>query len=445
MSAPSNAPVTALWVTLLVQAVTSLTMSVPAVLAPAVAEPLGFESQQVGLLVSLAYLLAIPTGLLCASLSPRFGPVRLSQIALFVGAAALLAYATGAGSLLLFGAMLVGIAYGIPNPTAAEILSRHAPVARRGLFFSVKQTGVPIGVALAGLLLPWLLLWVGWRATLVVVAVLLTGLALLVGRVRYVLEPDSVGRTGRVPNADSAGQPAACPEAASGGASESAGAGLGGPKQAGRDSGWQRLVVARFVTPVLWVLSLPPLRRLSLSAITFSFTQIVFLNFVVSLLKLEHQLSLALAAGILASSQILSVFARIFWGHASDRWVDPGRLLGVLGLAMGSSALLLGLMPADASPAFIVLVAMCCAATSVAWNGVYYADLVRHVQPDEVGKATAATQTLLFLGGVFGASIFAIVVSVAGSYSTAFALCAVLPVIAGFVLLRASRLRSNLL
>jgi MFS family permease len=434
-----GAPLTALWVTLLVQAVTSLTMAVPAVLAPAVAEPLGFEARQVGLLVSIAYFFAIPTGLLCASLSPRFGPVRLSQMALVISALALLAYATGVGGLMLMGAMMIGISYGIPNPTAAEILSRHAPSNRRGLFFSLKQTGVPLGVALAGVLLPWLLLGWGWRAALIGVAVLLLALALLISPVRRTLEPER-GPEAACPGDDRAGMAAQ-------GASRLAGERASGRSEASPDrgarSGWQRLVVDRFVTPVLWVLSLPPLRRLSLSAITFSFTQIVFLNFVVSLLKLEHQMTLAVAAGILATSQICSIVARIFWGHVSDRWIDPGRLLGALGLAMGLSAALLGLMPSDAPHALVVGVAMCCAATSVAWNGVYYADLVRHVQPAEVGKATAATQTLLFLGGVLGAAAFAAVVSVAGSYSSAFAACAALPAIAGVVLLRVRPLQPS--
>jgi predicted MFS family arabinose efflux permease len=84
----------------------------------------------------------------------------------------------------------------------------------------------------------------------------------------------------------------------------------------------------------------------------------------------------------------------------------------------------------------MLLLALCCAGTAVAWNGVYYADLVRHVRPEEVSRATAATQTLTFLGGVIGASVFAAVVSLAGSYSAAFALCAFLPFTAGVVLLR---------
>ena len=62
-------------------------------------------------------------------------------------------------------ALAIGIAYGLPNPAASIVLARHAPADRRGLFFSIKQTGVPIGVALAGLLMPPGLVTLGWRGS----------------------------------------------------------------------------------------------------------------------------------------------------------------------------------------------------------------------------------------------------------------------------------------
>jgi MFS family permease len=420
-----SAPWTALWLTLLVQALSALTMSVPAVLAPAVAEPLGFEAQQVGLLVSVAYLFAMPSGLLCASLSPRYGPVRLSQIALWISALALLFYLSGVGWLMLVGAMLIGIGYGIPNPTAAEILSRHTPSGRRGVFFSMKQTGVPLGIAIAGVLLPWLLIGWGWRVALVIVAVGLVLLTIPMGRARGVLE------AGVRPSA-------AEPELTPG-----PGAVSQNPVESDRAgmslSSLRQLFFDRFVAPVGWVLTVPRLRRLSLSAITFAFTQIAFLNFLVSLLKLEHHLSLAAAAGMLSTSQLVSVVSRVLWGHAADRWIDPGLLLSLLGILMGLSAAALGLVPEGTSTVLLLVLSLCCAATAVAWNGVLYSELVRRVAPEEVGRVTAASQSLTFFGGVVGATIFAAVVGVAGSYSSAFVLCAALPFIAGLILLRSYR------
>ena len=83
-------------------------------------------------------------------------------------------------------------------------------------------------------------------------------------------------------------------------------------------------------------------------------------------------------------------------------------------------------------------------ATAVSWNGVYFADLVRHVAPHKVAQTTGATQFLTFLGGMSGTAIFAGLVSLSGSYSAVFAGLALLPAITGVVLLAASRRKTAL-
>ena len=60
---------------------------------------------------------------------------------------------------LLIAASLIGVGYGLVNPAAAAILAYHSPLNARGLFFSIKQTAVPVGFGLSGLLFPFLLLW----------------------------------------------------------------------------------------------------------------------------------------------------------------------------------------------------------------------------------------------------------------------------------------------
>jgi len=81
------APVTALAVTLAVQTIAALTLTVPSVLAPVMASDLGVPAQNVGWLISLAYLAAMLSGLNSGWLSQRRGPVRLSQWALWCCAA----------------------------------------------------------------------------------------------------------------------------------------------------------------------------------------------------------------------------------------------------------------------------------------------------------------------------------------------------------------------
>ena len=399
----ARAPVTALLVTLLVQAFASVTLTVPSVLAPVIAVELGMPAQRVGWLVSIAYFAAMLSGLYGGALSERHGSVRPSQWSMLFGAAGLAVFAGGIVFLLPVAALVIGFAYGLTNPTAADILSRHAPVHRRGLFFSIKQTGVPMGVALAGATLPWLAAMLGWRgAALAMVVPLVLG-ALLIGPWRGVLDNRALA-----------------------------------PREQGTRVSSLQMLRQGLLMPVRDVLAFGPTRRLALTSLVYAMTQVCFLTFLVSLLTIEHGYSLAASAGLLAASQAVSVVGRVSWGYVSDKWINPTRLLGLLGLMMAAGVVALGIAPSHAPWAWLAAAAFVCAATAVAWNGVYFADLVRHVPPERVARTTGATQFMTFFGGMSGSAIFALVVGPAGGYGRVYVGLALLPAIAGVVLLRAA-------
>jgi len=393
-------------VTLLVQMLAALTLTVPSVVAPAAAPDLGVEAQHVGWLISTAYLVAMLSGLNGGWLAQRQGAVRLSQWALLACAVGLGLLGVGLPALLLVAAAAMGVGYGLTNPAAGEILGRHAPVQRRGLFFSIKQTGVPLGVASAGLCVPWLLSAFGWRGAALVLVVPVMGAAVCIEWTRRTLENDVARRARPVP--------AQAPGIAS-------------------------LLRGRLMVPVRDVLAFAPTRRLALVSLVYALTQVSFLTFFVSLLKLEHGLSLALSAGLLAASQVVSVVGRIGWGHVSDRWVDPTRLLGVLGLLMAAGVALLGLAPKTTPWPLMFAITLLCAATAVAWNGVFFADLARQVPAERIAHATGGTQFVTFIGGMTGSGLFAAMVSVTGSYSIVYAGLSLLPAGAGLVMLMAAR------
>lgn len=431
-AAPALAPLTALTVTLSVQMIATVAMTTPSVLAPVIAGEIGVGAQHVGWLVSLAYLAAMLSGLNGGWLALRHGSVRTSQGALAASAGGMCLMAAGHPLLLLPGALLLGVGYGLTNPAAADILSRHAPPARRGLFFSIKQTGVPLGVALAGLAMPALLALMRWPSAVLVLAAVIALTALTLGPTRRRLElaHEPAPSTGQAP-ASVRDSPASAGDAAT-----SAG-----------DSAAPRFVDTlrtRLIAPLREVMAFPPTRQLAITSLIYALIQVSFLTFLVSMLKIEHHYTLALAASLLAASQAASVVARIGWGHVADRWVDPTRLLGMLGLAMAASMLMLGLAPADTPSIAMLGITLACAATAVSWNGVYFADLVRHVAPHKVAQTTGATQFLTFLGGMSGTAIFAGLVSLTGSYSAVFAGLALLPAITGVLLLAASRRKAAL-
>lgn len=419
--ASSTAPGTALVVTLFVQTAASFSLAVPSVLAPAVADEFGMQAQQVGWLVSIAYFTAMLGGLLCGGLSRRYGSVRMSQAAVVAMSLALVVCVFTDARLLLIAGMLLGVGYGIPNPTAAELLSRHAPRERRGLFFSVKQTGVPLGVAITGLLLPALVAFLDWRSAVLLMAFVLIIGALVIGGTRRSLDAD--GPAARARDASRGGATTTSPDAAK------------------PQAGVAGIFIEHVWVPLRGVLTEPALRRLGLASLAYACTQVAYLSFLVSFLKIEHGMTLALAAGLLSASQVVSVVARVGWGYVSDRWVDPGLLLGFLGVGMAISLVVLSLAPTGTSWPAMLSITVFCAASAVAWNGVFYADLVRNVPPGEVTRTTGATQFLTFLGGMTGGAGFTALVSFSESYSSAFLVMAILPCVSGLILLNNARSR----
>lgn len=393
MSLPAAAslrrPWLALQATLAVQIAASLALSAAPVLAPAVAPGLGFAPERVGLFIGVAYLFAMLSGLATGRWVAALGAVRVSQCVLLLIAVGAVAATGGEALTLLAAAALIGIGYGAVNPAAASILGRHAPVGSPGLFFSLKQAGVPIGVALAGLLMPLGLLVVGWRGS----AWLLAGACLLlaVALLPAVLRLDPRGASANV--------------------------------QVGA---WASLADA---------LRLPALRRLSLVSLAYAMTQQGFLTFIVSLLHLEHGLPLTLAAGLLAASQALCTAVRIVMGHVADRWVTPRVLLGFLGLAMSASCVGLALLPASAGLPLTALAVLACGATAMGWNGVYFAELIRSVPRERVAAASGGIQFFTFTGGMLGPLLFGALVHLGGSYALAYGWFAILGLVAGAAML----------
>ena len=184
MSAWTGGLAAALAATTGAQALATLAVFVLPVLATSAAPDLGVPARWIGYQVAAVYLPAALVSALAGGALRRFGPARTTQIALGAAAAGCLAVALGGLLGAAAGSALVGLGYGLTNPAASQVLSRLAPSARRNMVFAVKQTGVPIGGALAGLLLPSLALALGWRGAVLAAAVLLLLSAAAVGPFR---------------------------------------------------------------------------------------------------------------------------------------------------------------------------------------------------------------------------------------------------------------------
>jgi MFS family permease len=393
-------PALALASMLLVQMLASMTFVAASVLAPAVAPMLGHAPERVGLYVGLGYLIAMISGLRSGVWVARWGVIRLTQRGLLACAAGALLAGLGPAQTLLAAAVLIGLGYGVVNPTAAAVLSQHAPEHSRGLFFSVKQTGVPLGVALAGLTMPVGLALLGWRMTAVAIAVVCASMALALWPTISRLDPPR----------PSPGEAAAL----------------------------LPLALLRRV----W--QAPALRVLSLTSLAYTLTQQAYVTFVVSMLNLTLGWTLAAAAGLLALSQGLAAVARIVFGSVGDRWVPPGWVLVGLGAAMAASALGLAAASAGALPAALVgAAALACATTAMGWNGVFYGALAQHVPRAEMASVSGAAQFFTFGGAVLGPLLFGEAIRAGAGYPLAWAVVALIPATAAAALARALQRARN--
>jgi MFS family permease len=382
-------------ITLAVQAFASMAMIAPSVMAPVAAVELGVSPQGIGWFVALEYLFAMLSGLACGALIGRFGPVRVCQISVCLAAAGL---AAGTGAVLpaVFAAAgLIGSGYGLVNPVSSHILASAAPPRMMSLIFSVKQTGVPVGGALAGVLVPPLVLALSWRWSAVAVALLCLSVALVI-------------------------QPARAADAAA---------------QRGNGTG----SAADFFAPLGMVFSNPPVLELAIVSMIFGSAQLALIAYFVSYLNLELGYGLVAAGLIYSSAHAAGIVGRIAWGAVADRWLSPRSMLGLLGVMMALSGVGVAGFSADWPLSAVILVSALFGASAVGWNGVYLAEVARLAPPSQVGMFTGGTQFFTFIGALAAPPLFGFVVGLAGSYGKAYLWFCLPPALAGLRLLLGAR------
>jgi sugar phosphate permease len=181
----------------------------------------------------------------------------------------------------------------------------------------------------------------------------------------------------------------------------------------------------------------PPLRNpaiwlLCVGSTFYVATQISLIGFLVLFLHEERGVSIAAAAAVLAVTEILGGIARIVVGRWSDRLsarIRPLRWIALLlAAAVAASTLLLR------TPLWLLIPALVAAGTlGLSWNGLSFTAAAEAAGRRRSGAAIGLQQTFLSGGGIVAPIAFAAVVH-AASWRTAFALAAVSP-LAGYAVL----------
>ena len=363
-------------VTMAIQALVSLVVFTPPVLAPVAQAEIGLPASTVGIVTALIYFAATFTAVSAGNLINYFGAMRASQLSLVLAAAGIAIIATANPWLVALGALVVGTGYGVVTPSSSAILADRTPGNMRAFIFSLKQTGVPIGGALAGAAIPVLIVGFGWKEAALFAAASCFLLAVAV-------QPYRAG----VDLAPHSPRPAA---------------------------------PVHLLEPLKLVMAHPRLRELALASFSYSGMQMCMGSFLVVFLTERVGLTVSSAGAALSMAMIAGAVGRIAWGIIADNWIAPRTVLAALGVLMAVSAFVMAAATPSWPYTLLLIVSFVFGASAIGWNGVYLAEVVRNAPQGTAGSATGASLAMTYAGVVFLPTIFWLIVHVSGSYPAAF-------------------------
>ena len=365
--------------------------SLPAVIAPAIIADLLLDPAWIGIYFGLTAVASLIVQLGCGGFIVRYGALRMSQVSLGMIFAGCALATLGTPLRLVLSAGFSGAGTALSTPSSSHLLGRWAPPRHLPLVFSIKQTAVPAGMLLCGVLGPQLTQWSGWRGTMLIAAVACAVFAFALQPLRRVFDDDRV------------------------------------PEQAIRLSDLRETLST--------VLRIPALRGLSLACLAFNGLQsVVTAYFVVYLTTIGYT---PVAAGFAFSVAVMvAVPGRIVWGWLGSGIVAPRVMLAALALGMAASTALFGLSGADWPRWLIGVVAGMLSATALSWHGVLLSEAARAAPEGKRGAVTGGVLSFGQLGALTEPLLFSALLGLTGSYGAGFIACGIPALAVGIIMLR---------
>lgn len=368
------------------------------VLAPFAAHQLGLDADLIGFFTAIIFAVALVSSTGTTGIVARWGSFCGASASLATVALGALALALANGlTLVLLGAILIGIGYGPVNSIGSRLLNRVALGRHRNLIFSFKQSSVAIGGAVAGLALPVIVLLTSWR----IAAVAIVGLALFVGTLAHL-----VGR------------------------------------RLGHDGDPNASIRFKLpFKPARDVLEDPDQRGLAIAVFAFSMAQFGFMSVYIAMIWSETALPPEGAAAMLSLAMCASIVGRLYWGWRADL----GRPRHVLStLAWSGVVMLLIVLLLDATWPWHAIAAMSVALgfAPMGWSGVLLAEVARTGEArggsGGILTATAGSMVFAYLGGLFGPALLSISVLTTGDYTPGILCLAIVFGICGIFVVKGS-------
>jgi MFS family permease len=369
-------------VTVVLQFVGSFTLLFMPIVAPLMAAEFGWQKSMIGYLAALIMFGSMIFLMAVAPLVHRAGPVRSVQLGLAFCVVAFLLLFLPIWIAPLIGSLLIGLSYGPSVPSSSQVLQRFSPPRHRALMFSIKQGGGALGGVFAGLALPIVALYGGWRGAVVFAILLVIIFVAIVQPFRERIDEERDRQR--------------------------------------RLSARSFLSIENLSRPVLALTSVPGLLPYALSGGLLGMTQGCWNAFLVTFLVTHLDYSLSRAGAIFATMQAATIGGRMLMGWFADRM---GSGIAVMRIAAIGSFVITGVL-AFAGPDWpfwaIVLIALVSGVGVNGWNGVNISEVTTTAPRHLIGEASAGGVVIVMCGHIIGPSAFAVLLSLTDRFDLAF-------------------------
>lgn len=353
-----------------------LTRAVP-IASPAFMAEFGWDESWIGYLSAANIIGAMFILLAGMGLMRRIGSVLALQLSIMIGAASLLLFQYPSIAMALLASALIGLSNGTANPAGSEVLMRFTPAGHHNLIFSIRQAGVPLGGVVAGLAIPLLIDWLGWRMAFVVSA-----------GVAFAATAALLPFRGRID----------------------------GPRPAAPAA---RFRLSDIAVPMRSLSSTPGLWRIVIVGAVFSVAQSCWFTFAVTYLVVGLGYSLGTAGLVFAVMQAAGVVGRIALGVIADRTSSAATLAAVAVLS-ASVTVAFALARPDWPLWSMMLLAAIAGATVSGWNGVQVAETARRSPRTLVAETAAGNVMIVFVSNMLSPIAFAAFVAATGRFDLGF-------------------------
>jgi MFS family permease len=349
------------------QMTVSLLVAAVPVIAPELAKASGLDVQLIAFFFPIAFTAAFFSNFAVPKLLPRFGGAGLSLACIFVGAGGLLLMLPTTAVLIVAAPLVLGFALGVVTPATSQVVGPLATSRTAGLFMSIRQSAVPAGSMLAGIIMPVLAVHWGWHAPIVL------GLATAV--LAIILLPTLPWLNDRSSTPPPAQRP------------------------------WE---------PVKRLLAMSGMRQILFAVVAYMMLVICLRSFFTVYLVRDLGFDLTTAGLAFSAAQLAGIPGQIGCAIISDRWLSPRTVLAISGVVMTSAAVLAANFTHNWPTLAIVTVALILGLFSIGCVPVMLGEITRRSPVGQVGSLVSGGNLFIMAGCALGPLFFGAVGAVFG-------------------------------